>query len=201
VREQIDQASTDLQQSAEPKRKAKNGRAEPIANADFGTSNPEEIRRQAKVEEPPAGEPDDYGADGGNRGAKFEPLRLTFYSELKEATPKGWNIKNVMARGEVSSWFGPPGVGKSAVLTDIAIAGASRPQWRGFRIKESFASIYFALERGDLVKRRNVAHRLLDRNAKNPRARLSELRNRLRRKHLIGVRDELVWLATALEAR
>src|SRR5262249_41347223 len=48
----------------------------------------------------------------------------------------------------------------SAILTDIAIAGASRSQWRGYRIKENFASVYFALERSDLVKRRNVAHRL-----------------------------------------
>src|SRR5262249_9142203 len=52
--------------------------------------------------------------------------------------------------------------GKSAILTDIAIAGACSPQWRGYRIKENFASVYFALERSDLVKRRNVAHLLRD---------------------------------------
>jgi hypothetical protein len=47
-------------------------------------------------------------------------------------------------------------------LTDIAIAGASNQQWRGYRTKENFASIYFALERADLVKRRMIAHRLRD---------------------------------------
>jgi len=37
---------------------------------------------------------------------------------------------------------------------------------------------------------------VLDRKAANPRARLSELRQALQRKHVIGVNDELVWLAT-----
>jgi hypothetical protein len=117
-------------------------------------------------EPPPPTSEADYGFAGGQQQerreahGKFEPLPLTFYRDLKEAKRKDWNIKNVMARGEVSSWFGPPGSGKSAILTDIAIAGASRVHWRGYRIKENFASVYFALERSDLVKRRNVAHRL-----------------------------------------
>jgi len=37
---------------------------------------------------------------------------------------------------------------------------------------------------------------VLDQTTKNPRARFFELRNRLAAKHLIGVQDELVWLAT-----
>jgi hypothetical protein len=38
--------------------------------------------------------------------------------------------------------------------------------------------------------------RVIDPDGKNPRARVTELRNQLRAKHLIGVRDELVWPAT-----
>ena len=130
--------------------------------------------RDAVDEPPPPSSEADYGFDAAgdqirgqqqeSRGArrKIEPLPLTFYRDLTEAKRKDWNIKNVMACGEVSSWFGPPGSGKSAILTDIAITGASRLQWRSYRIKENFASVYFALERSDLVKRRHVAHRLRD---------------------------------------
>jgi hypothetical protein len=39
------------------------------------------------------------------------------------------------------------------------------------------------------------SRQVLDRDAKNPRARFSELRQRLSIKRLIGVRDDLVWLA------
>jgi hypothetical protein len=142
-------------------------------DTDFGSTDPEEIKRQAKVEDPPARpaptsstthseiDPPPHQGDPSDP-PKFERLPLTFCSELGEAKPKPWRIKNVIAAGEVSSWFGPPGAGKSAGLTEIHIALACRPQWRGYRIKENFASIYFALERGDLVKRRLVAHRLRD---------------------------------------
>jgi hypothetical protein len=132
--------------------------------AAFGT----QTKSPREDDQPPATSEADYGFTRGqqqeSRGprGKFEPLPLTFYRDLKEAKRKDWNIKNVMACGEVSSWFGPPGSGKSAILTDIAIAGASNQQWRGYRIKENFASVYFALERSDLVKRRHVAHRLRD---------------------------------------
>jgi hypothetical protein len=124
---------------------------------------------------PPPRSEADYGFNSGDQASgqqqqsrsrgKFEPLPLTFYRDLREAKSKEWNIKNVMARGEVSSWFGPPGSGKSAIVTDIAITGADSVRWRGYRIKENFASVYFALERGDLVKRRVIAHRLRDKLA------------------------------------
>ena len=123
---------------------------------------------QTNSDPPPPNSEADYGFASGRQqeshGAhsKFESLPLTFYRDLKEAKRKDWNIKNVMACGEVSSWFGPPGSGKSAILTDIAIVGASNQQRRGYRIKENFACIYFALERADLVKRRMIAHRLRD---------------------------------------
>jgi AAA domain len=43
------------------------------------------------------------------------------FDELTDAPPKPWLIKNVIARGETSSWIAPPGKGKSALLTDIAV--------------------------------------------------------------------------------
>jgi len=39
---------------------------------------------------------------------------------------------------------------------------------------------------------------VLDREAANPTARFSELRQALQRKHVIGVSDDLVWLATTV---
>jgi AAA domain len=89
-------------------------------------------------------------------------ITLSFFSDLVEANPKPWLIKNVIARGECSSWIAPPGKGKSALLTDIFVHGARGAEWRGYRVKAPFGGIYFALERVDLVKRRMTAHRLRD---------------------------------------
>ena len=90
------------------------------------------------------------------------PLALTFFEELANPTPKPWLIKNVIARGETSSWIAPPGRGKSALLTDIAVHLAEGRDWRGYRTKARCGAVYFALERADLVKRRLTAHRLRD---------------------------------------
>jgi hypothetical protein len=94
--------------------------------------------------------------------AVVEVITLSFFSDLVEARPKPWLIKNVIARGECSSWIAPPGKGKSALLVDIFVHGAGGVDWRGYRTKTRFGGIYFALERADLVKRRMTAHRLRD---------------------------------------
>jgi hypothetical protein len=91
-----------------------------------------------------------------------DTITLSFFSDLVEAKSKPWLIKNVIARGECSSWIAPPGKGKSALLTDIFVHGARCAEWRGYRVKAAFGGIYFALERVDLVKRRMTAHRLRD---------------------------------------
>src|SRR5262249_19163161 len=81
---------------------------------------------------------------------KLSSITLSFFSDLVDAKPKPWLIKNVIARGECSSWIAPPGKGKSALLTDIFIRGAGGADWRGFRTRVKFGGIYFALERVDL---------------------------------------------------
>jgi hypothetical protein len=91
------------------------------------------------------------------------PLSLTFFNDLTENPPaKPWLIKNVMSRDETSSWIAPPGKGKSALLTDIAVHKAGGRDWRGFRSKERSGVVYFALERADLVRRRLIAHKQRD---------------------------------------
>jgi hypothetical protein len=67
---------------------------------------------------------------------------------------KEWIIKGVLAPGEVSTWCGPPGKGKSGLAGDISLHVAAGRDWRGYRSKQKGAVVYFALERADLVERR-----------------------------------------------
>jgi hypothetical protein len=90
-------------------------------------------------------------------------ITLQYFDEFTTAaTSKLWLIKNVMAHGEISSWIAPPGGGKSAALTDIAVHGGAFPEWRGYRVKQRFGTVYFALERANLVKLRLKAYRIRD---------------------------------------
>jgi AAA domain len=86
------------------------------------------------------------------------PISLEHYENFDTTVSKNWIIKNVIALGETSSWIGPPGAGKSALITDLAIHIASGMDWRGHRSKKNCGVVYFALERGELVKRRLIAH-------------------------------------------
>lgn len=85
-------------------------------------------------------------------------IALAYFNDFGESVTKRWIMKGVIAKGETSSWIAPPGKGKSALLTDIAIHVASGTDWRGFLSKERCGVVYFALERADLVKRRLAAH-------------------------------------------
>ena len=92
-----------------------------------------------------------------------KPLPLTFFSDLTESpSPKPWLIKGVLARGETSSWISPPGKGKSALLTDIAVHVAAGEDWRGHRVKQRAGVVYFALERAALTNRRFTAYKVRD---------------------------------------
>lgn len=110
------------------------------------------------------GNPDDAG-ENSTEHPKEEPkpkassaLALTYYNELSDPPPKFWIMKFVLARGETSNWFGPPGVGKSVLMTDLAFHVAWGCDWRGYRSKECCGVVYIALERGGLVKRRLSAY-------------------------------------------
>jgi hypothetical protein len=79
---------------------------------------------------------------------------LTFYPDFDKSVPLDWVVKNVLARGHTSYLFGPPGGGKSALYGSAAVCLGSSPDWYGFKIKKRCASVYFAFERPDLVKKR-----------------------------------------------
>jgi hypothetical protein len=93
---------------------------------------------------------------GDKKGLPFKTL-----SDLSAEgnVEKQWLIKGIFARRETSAWVGPPGSMKSSLLCSATIH-ASSPQlsdWFGYRCKERTASLYFALERSDLVRRRLLA--------------------------------------------
>jgi hypothetical protein len=106
--------------------------------------------------------PEKIVAEALGWAARPPALKLTFFDDLADAAPKPWLIKNVIARGEASSWIAQPGKGKSALLIDIAIHLASGKDWRGYRTKERCGVVFFALERADLVRRRLTAHKWRD---------------------------------------
>jgi hypothetical protein len=110
----------------------------------------------------------DQSNTGDERGNSQPSIKLTYFGEIRETARKQWLMKGVIAKGETSSWIAPPGKGKSALLTDIAIHAASGTDWRGYRSKERCGVVYFALERADLVKRRLQAHARRDNLADLP---------------------------------
>jgi Bifunctional DNA primase/polymerase, N-terminal/AAA domain len=89
-------------------------------------------------------------------------MAFTLFDDVEDSPQKIWLLKGAIAKGETSLLIAPPGRLKSALMTDIAISLASGTDWRGYRSKETCGVVYFALERGDLVKRRLAAHRKRD---------------------------------------
>jgi hypothetical protein len=125
--------------------------------------SPEEVARDAQEDLKQrfgrGKKPKDEGAraDGADHG-KARAIKLTYFDECSAIAPKRWLIKGVIALGETSSWIAPPGKGKSALHSDIAVHLAAGMDWRGYRTKGQFGVVYFAFERADLVKRRNAAY-------------------------------------------
>jgi RecA-family ATPase len=89
-----------------------------------------------------------------DRRANYKGFPYCRFDEMQGTVAKRHIIKGVFARGETSAWIAPPGGMKSALMASAAIAVASGTAWFGKRSKEACAVVYFALERGDLVRRR-----------------------------------------------
>ena len=76
----------------------------------------------------------------------------------KPARELEWLIKKILTRGEVSIWFGPPGCGKSFLVTDAAMAVARGVSWMGLRARQGLV-VYQAGEGGLGLKKRLRAYR------------------------------------------
>src|SRR5450631_55529 len=95
---------------------------------------------------PPANGPEDFDLSADtDRGAdelvvdaptvaaqsgRGTPLKLTYFDDCGKTALRRWILKGIIARNETSGWVAPPGAGKSALLTEIAIHCAARVDWR-----------------------------------------------------------------------
>jgi hypothetical protein len=95
-------------------------------------------------------------------GRVTAPLKLTYFDGCAAVALTRWIMKGLIARNETSGWVAPPGAGKSALLTEISVHCAGLVDWRGHRAKEACGVVIFALERGDLFKRRLLAYQQRD---------------------------------------
>jgi hypothetical protein len=108
------------------------------------------------------GLPEDAGRDAtdglaatpGVQVGNSTALKLTYFDDCGAFAEKRSILKGIVARGETLALIGPPGSGKSALITEIVVHAASGRDWRGHRAKEACGWVVFALERGDLFKRR-----------------------------------------------
>jgi AAA domain len=135
-------------------------------------ANIDELKREFIPADDAAGEPDGYqgpteipeGADGepvidiapgnGAPARAAAALKLTYFDDCGAFAQKRSILKGIIARGETLALIGPPGSGKSALITEIVVHAAAGRDWRGHRAKEACGWVVFALERGDLFKRR-----------------------------------------------
>jgi RecA-family ATPase len=115
-------------------------------------------------------------------------LYFEMFDECAEYADKTWILKNVIAIGEDSTWFGPPGCGKSALLLDMAFHIATRQfywQWHEHNVylddptDEPRGTIYFALERANLTRNRIGAYKQRDNPIPLPIAVVSDTINLL----------------------
>jgi len=90
------------------------------------------------------------------------PLPFTTFDDISVELAKRWILKGLVARGETSSWIGPPGSGKSSLVDDLAVHCAQGRDWNGHRAKEACGVLILALERADLHMRRLAVYRQRD---------------------------------------
>jgi RecA-family ATPase len=59
------------------------------------------------------------------------PATFAFHRTFKPAAPKSYVVDGLLAKGEVSCWFGEPGATKSALALDVACHVAGGLPWMG----------------------------------------------------------------------
>jgi hypothetical protein len=105
--------------------------------------------------------------DGGKR-----PLRFTLFADIDPTPRKVFLVEGLLGAGEVSSFVGVPGSGKSVLASDLACHVAGGLSWLGRRVSRG-AVLYVAAERVKLTERRFAAFRKHHRIDKLPLALIS----------------------------
>jgi hypothetical protein len=103
-----------------------------------------------------------------------DALPFEMFDDAAKDVEKQWILKGLIAIGEDSSWFGPPGSMKSALLLDMAFHIALRRHWFWHEYvyakeeteeavgTERRGTVYFAVERPGLVRLRMGAYKARD---------------------------------------
>ncbi|MBP1065315.1 hypothetical protein JOE51_006782 [Bradyrhizobium japonicum] len=99
---------------------------------------------------------DKVAAEADRKAGRFTALPI--WKLTTTPVRKRWLVKGIIAAGETSAWIAPPGGMKSALMAELAFCVANQEPWHGRPVKGIHGVVYFALERGDLVKRRLRAH-------------------------------------------
>ncbi|MGV7216002.1 AAA family ATPase [Bradyrhizobium sp. UFLA05-112] len=89
-------------------------------------------------------------------------LPFTTFDDIDVVATRRSIFKGLIARGEISSWIGPPGSGKSSLVDDLAVHCAQGKDCFGHRAREMGGVLIIALERADLHKRRLAVYRQRD---------------------------------------
>lgn len=93
-----------------------------------------------------------------NDNSKKARFQTTWFKDIAESQIKEHVIDGVFGVGEFSVVVGPPGSGKSAIITDAAMHVAEGRQWHGKDVRKGFV-VYFPAERKTLTERRMAAYR------------------------------------------
>ena len=94
---------------------------------------------------------------------KANELPLIFFDEARNAPVQRYHIKGFLPEGATSSVFAPPKTMKSTIITDAGVhLAAGKPDWRGNRIREAKAVVYFAFERHIQVRQALAAYAIRD---------------------------------------
>jgi len=83
-------------------------------------------------------------------------LPSTGFAEMATQVAKRWTIKDLLAAGETSVWFGAPKCGKSSLVEDLSLHVADGREWHGRKVSRGLV-VYIALERGAVIRRRASA--------------------------------------------
>ena len=85
----------------------------------------------------------------------LEARPLSYFADFNAVLKLDWIIKGILAKGHNSYLFGPPGGGKSALYGSAATyrrGWARELAW--LQDRKAIATVFFAMERADLVRKR-----------------------------------------------
>ncbi|WP_426608643.1 AAA family ATPase [Bradyrhizobium sp. McL0616] len=139
------------------------------SEAEFGADEPPPVDSFDAFGSEPSEDRDDTSSRAETSPARpppkpshGSPLKLTYFEDCGAFVEKRSILKGIVHRGETLALIGPPGSGKSALVTEISVHAAGKRDWRGHRAKEACGVVVFALERADLFKRRLSAYQKRD---------------------------------------